>query len=309
MKKALLIGINYIGTDSMLRGCVNDCMRFKQFLINEQKFNEDDIEFMNEFTHDKSKIPTKQNIINEIRKLADYFQDMEVEEKRPKSKKQKKELMPMNVSSESSLTMSATLTSMTSTQYHSVYLQYSGHGGNQKDGNGDESDHKDETLVPLDYETSGMISDDEIRSLLIDRLPSNVKLFCIVDACHSGTILDLKYNCLTKITPDNASYNLTASVNYKPSNCSVICFSGCRDNQTSADTEEVNDETGKKEPAGALTWAFLKSYTILKEKEKKIVYKNIIKNIAILLKKNGYEQIPCLSSGKAINIYDTLFSI
>jgi len=299
MKKALLIGINYIGTDSMLRGCVNDCMRFKQFLINEQKFNEDDIEFMNEFTHDKSKIPTKQNIINEIKKLAEYFQD--VEEKRPKSKKQKKELMPMNVSSESSINNE-------SSQFHSVYFQYSGHGGNQKDTNGDESDRKDETLVPLDYETAGMISDDVIRSLLIDILPSNVKLFCIIDACHSGTILDLKYNCLTKITPDNASYNLTASSNYKPSNCSVICFSGCRDNQTSADTEEVNDETGNKEPAGALTWAFLKSYAILKEKEKKIVYKNIIKNIAILLKKNGYDQIPCLSSGKAINIYDVLFS-
>ena len=72
-----------------------------------------------------------------------------------------------------------------------VFFYFSGHGFQQPDTNGDESDRLDETLVPVDVvvrngETVvGMIADDEIAALL-DRL-SGRRVTVVVDACHSGT--------------------------------------------------------------------------------------------------------------------------
>lgn len=37
-----------------------------------------------------------------------------------------------------------------------------GHGGSVADKDGDEADNKDETMVPVDYKSSGQITDDEI---------------------------------------------------------------------------------------------------------------------------------------------------
>jgi hypothetical protein len=39
-KRALLIGINYTGTSSALRGCINDVKNLKQFLVSLYNFNE-----------------------------------------------------------------------------------------------------------------------------------------------------------------------------------------------------------------------------------------------------------------------------
>ena len=72
-----------------------------------------------------------------------------------------------------------------------VFFYFSGHGFQQPDTNGDESDRFDETLVPVDVAVRngetvvGMISDDEIAALL-NRL-SGRRVTVVVDACHSGT--------------------------------------------------------------------------------------------------------------------------
>jgi len=70
-------------------------------------------------------------------------------------------------------------------------LYFSGHGFQQPDTDGDESDSLDETLVPVDARVDagrvvrGMITDDEIAALL-DRLADR-RTYVVVDACHSGT--------------------------------------------------------------------------------------------------------------------------
>ena len=72
-----------------------------------------------------------------------------------------------------------------------VVLYFSGHGFQQPDLDGDETDGLDETLVPVDVRVDsgqvvrGMITDDEI-GLLLDRLADR-RLVVLVDACHSGT--------------------------------------------------------------------------------------------------------------------------
>ena len=40
---------------------------------------------------------------------------------------------------------------------------------------------------------AGMIIDDEINVLLVNPLPPNVRLHAVIDACHSGTAMDLEY--------------------------------------------------------------------------------------------------------------------
>jgi hypothetical protein len=67
-KKALLIGINYKGSKNELYGCINDIYNIKKFLIEEYNFNDNEIIMMNEDIKDK--IPTKQNIINNINELV-----------------------------------------------------------------------------------------------------------------------------------------------------------------------------------------------------------------------------------------------
>lgn len=73
------------------------------------------------------------------------------------------------------------------------FLHYSGHGGSKMDWSGDEKDRRDETLCPVDYKEAGQITDDTIFEELISKMPRGVSLSCVMDCCHSGTILDLPF--------------------------------------------------------------------------------------------------------------------
>mmetsp|Transcript_31115 Transcript_31115/g.87214 ORF Transcript_31115/g.87214 Transcript_31115/m.87214 type:complete len:386 (-) Transcript_31115:44-1201(-) len=75
----------------------------------------------------------------------------------------------------------------------SLFLHYSGHGGRMKDDDGDEKDGYDETLIPIDYRESGQIRDDDVFKTLVAPLPKGCHLTCLMDCCHSGTILDLPF--------------------------------------------------------------------------------------------------------------------
>lgn len=77
----------------------------------------------------------------------------------------------------------------------SLVFHYSGHGSQQRDYRGEEADGYDETLCPLDFQKNGMIVDNDINEALVRPLPSGVRLHAIIDACHSGTMLDLPYLC------------------------------------------------------------------------------------------------------------------
>lgn len=77
----------------------------------------------------------------------------------------------------------------------SLVFHFSGHGSQQRNYSGDEVDGYDETLCPTDFETHGMILDDEINATIVRPLPRGAKLHAIIDACHSGTVLDLPFLC------------------------------------------------------------------------------------------------------------------
>ena len=68
-----------------------------------------------------------------------------------------------------------------------------GHGGRITDQDGDEDDGYDETLIPVDFQRVGQIRDDDILKNLVRPLAAGVTMTCLMDCCHSGTVLDLPY--------------------------------------------------------------------------------------------------------------------
>src|SRR5690242_21308200 len=49
-----------------------------------------------------------------------------------------------------------------------LFFHYSGHGTQTYDYSGDEEDLKDEAMCPVDCQTAGFITDDELRAQLVD---------------------------------------------------------------------------------------------------------------------------------------------
>lgn len=77
----------------------------------------------------------------------------------------------------------------------SLVFHFSGHGTQEISMDGNEIDGLDEAICPVDYEEQGKILDDEINTAIVRPLPRGAKLHAIVDACHSGTVLDLSFVC------------------------------------------------------------------------------------------------------------------
>jgi hypothetical protein len=68
-----------------------------------------------------------------------------------------------------------------------LVLQYSGHGTQVPDVDGDEDDGDDEALVPYDFPGGAFLIDDDLRRIFT-QLPAGVNLTCFIDCCHSGSI-------------------------------------------------------------------------------------------------------------------------
>ena len=170
-----------------------------------------------------------------------------------------------------------------------LFFSFSGHGTNTIDTSGDEKDGRDEMLVPLDMDC---ISDDEIKSIIQTHLNKDVTLFALIDCCHSGSILDLRYQYSNNDSDNTISNN---QGNYNTIG-NVIMVSGCMDKQTSADAYISSNFQG------AMTWSFLKT---IKENSS-ICWRDLIVNMRSLLKKSKYTQIPMLSSGNELDLNNKL---
>lgn len=68
-----------------------------------------------------------------------------------------------------------------------VVFQFSGHGTQLPDLDGDEDDDQDEAFLPYDYATGSFIIDDDLWDVF-RRIPADVNFTCFFDCCHSGTI-------------------------------------------------------------------------------------------------------------------------
>ena len=170
----------------------------------------------------------------------------------------------------------------------SLFFHYSGHGGRTRDVSGDEADGFDSTLLPMDWKRAGAIVDDEINSTLIRPLIPGVRLHAVVDACHSGTVMDLQYSFVSsnvngerrQLWVDNLK---NKRINKNTNGGTAICFSSSSDAQVSADTTMY---TGTNIATGACTYAFINAI----EKGKANSYGELLYNMQLAVHPRGREQ-------------------
>lgn len=175
----------------------------------------------------------------------------------------------------------------------SVLFHYSGHGGLTLDRSGDEKSGYDSCIYPIQNGKIECITDDELKECLVNKIPTNCKCFAILDCCHSGSALDLRY---VYNAPTYGKLEISQNDQYPKTNGSVIFLSGCKDTQTAADTVDK-----KNIPTGALTNALLEvwnKYGI------DIKFKYLLWDVRTVLKSGGYQQIPQLSCSNNINLSD-----
>ncbi|KAM7251870.1 hypothetical protein ACFE04_023753 [Oxalis oulophora] len=160
-KRALLCGVSYTKGER-LDGTLNDVILFKDLLITTFGFGDQNICVLTEEELDqpgkeveaKDRIPTRENIMNSLKWLVEDCKSGD-----------------------------------------SLVFYFAGHGRQVPDTDMDEKDGYDEAICPCDFEeegSGGYILDDEINSTIVAPLINGVTLHAIVDACHSGTILDLQ---------------------------------------------------------------------------------------------------------------------
>lgn len=182
---------------------------------------------------------------------------------------------------------------------HLVFL-FSGHGSQVPDTNGDEADRMDEVICPHDFSWSNYIKDDD-WSFLAD-LNSRATLDVLFDSCHSGTGLRAMGDSVAKFIPYpdsilplpslkiNRTFDLNKMLSSAQSITNVALFSGCRDNQTSADAC-INSMH-----QGAMTWSFIKS---LRE-DFLATRSELISSMQEKLTANQYDQVPQLECSEAM---------
>jgi hypothetical protein len=173
-------------------------------------------------------------------------------------------------------------------KFKKIIFHYSGHGGQVSDTSGDELDKLDETLVPVDYALAGMIPDDWLYDNVINKLPLGVQFLGLIDACHSGTAIDLRH-LVTGVDGDNLTYELAHE--NASGTADAMMISGCKDSELSADVWDA-----KYGPCGAMTSAFLDE--IGQERTTPVV--DIVDRMRVSLQAKGYPQTPQLSVSKQI---------
>ncbi|KAK0236026.1 metacaspase [Armillaria nabsnona] len=283
-KKALCIGINYIGQNGELRGCINDAQNIQRFLIRSFGYKEGDIVMLTDDSRNPRQIPTRDNILHAMQWLVAGAQPND-----------------------------------------SLFFHYSGHGGQTKDLDGDEADGYDEVIYPVDHQRNGHIVDDLMHQIMVKPLPAGCRLTAIFDSCHSGSALDLPYIYSTegKVKEPNmaaeAGQGLMSAVGSyargdmggvfksamglvktatgsgqkaekyaratRTSPADVISWSGCKDSQTSADTQEAGNATG------AMSYAFMRTLSQNPQQS----YQQLLNNLRDILRRK-YSQKPQLSS-------------
>lgn len=154
-KKSLLIGINYVGSSHQLRGCHSDVDNMAEFLSYRGYSN----------THRDRVILTDRP---EVQYNSPYYP--------------------------TGHNILAAMDWLVSEPGCTLFLHYSGHGGQIKDVDRNRSSTGlDDSIVPVDFESRGQISSTLLHEHLVTYMAPNCTLFIIMDCCHSGSAVELPF--------------------------------------------------------------------------------------------------------------------
>jgi hypothetical protein len=159
MKRALLIGINYVGSSCELNGCVNDAINVRNALVDSFHYDFNNIVLLTDNGTTVEK-PTKESILRHLEQVI-------------------------------AATKPGDTLFIHYSGHGSQVVDINGDEKNNKEAKG-----MDSVLCPCDYEAyegeDGFILDDKLKSM-INKLPKGSKLRAFFDCCHGGTMLDLPY--------------------------------------------------------------------------------------------------------------------
>jgi len=285
-RTALLVGINYNNNpDATLNGCYNDVVNVSQYLRSVLAYPASAVNVLTDGNRGAAGAgtasavpPTRQNII---------------------------------------AGMTALVSGMVAGD--EAVFHFSGHGSLVRDTNGDEATGLDSCLCPLDYNApasagGGIITDDEIRELLVNKVPRGARLYVILDCCHNGTGCDVRYKyedfsiLLRPPSGRNPAVWRTqqkafVQAKYTDTVGEVFMISGSRDEQTSADAY-INNAF-----AGALTYAV---FSILRANQATIrtySWSALLRDVRHFMRVNRYSQIPQVMTGQLISPARPVFAI
>ncbi|KAG8922038.1 Ca(2+)-dependent cysteine protease [Tulasnella sp. 418] len=206
-KKALCIGINYIGSDGPLKGCSKDALRMKEFIIEKYQYTDANVILLTDDpVVNNHGLPTKDNIIQAMNWLVEG-----------------------------------------ATADDSLFFHFSGHGDRKEDENGDEGDGWDEAIVCADkqlivddYTTGGTVKDPSVIAA------SGASLLSAAKASTKGDIKGFVKNVNRMIkNARGAKKNADRFARKTKSHpADVISWAGCKDSQMSADTQIGGQATG-----------------------------------------------------------------
>ncbi|KAK8861765.1 metacaspase-1 [Kwoniella newhampshirensis] len=289
-RKALCIGINYIGSSNALAGCINDAHNVQKFLIERYNYRAEDIVMLTDDARNPRQIPTRANMISAMNWLVQGAQPNDA------------------------------------LFFH--YSGHGGQT-EDLDGDEDDG-YDEVIYPLDFKQAGHIVDDERNHNIMVRPLPAGCRLTAIFDSCHSGSCLDLPYIYSTEGTikepnllAEAGQGLLGAGMSYlrgdtggmlkgimgigknimnqnsgarektqqtKTSPADVIMWSGCKDSQTSADTQEAGRATG------AMSYAFIAALTKYPQQS----FVQLLNTIRDELK-GKYDQKPQLSASHPID--------
>jgi hypothetical protein len=158
-----------------------------------------------------------------------------------------------------------------------LFFHFSGHGSFEQG-----AYEQDDLLIGCDLVS---VKDDVLKHTLRAYLKPKTRLIAVFDNCFSGTQLDLRYNYLSSDQPN-------VDTTKDETKAHVYMFSGCSDQQTSADAF-IN---GKY--CGAMSFVFQQVFS----NKKPVTFRNCLLQMRKSLAARGFDQIPQLQSGLPLNL-------
>ncbi len=250
---ALVIGINYTNgpTASRLNGCINDATNIQQYLINGVGFLSQNVVVCTDEIGSNTANTTREGILARLNDLSQR--------------------------------------SWRDGGLRTAWISYSGHGSWVFDDARDERDGRDECLIPSNYDTAGIITDDEFRSILRTFNP-HTWVVCVIDACHSATMGDLRFLWHNFTRNYTGRKRPTFTVEGHPSPARIVMISGCRDDSVSADAWFPD----RRRFEGALTNALIT--TLQKSPKLASNVFALLNDVQFLIDARGFGQVTQLSS-------------
>ncbi|EPY51165.1 metacaspase Pca1 [Schizosaccharomyces cryophilus OY26] len=290
-RKALLIGINYVHTPNELQGCINDVLSTGELLKERYGYKPEDMVIMTDTAQHPRAIPTRQNMIDAMRWLVSGAQpndslffhysghggqakDLDGDE----ADGYDETIYPLDHEVSGQIIddeMHEVMVRPLPAGCRLTAIFDSCHSGGALD-------------LPFTYSTKGVLKEPNMLK------ESGMNVLNAGMSYMSGDIGGIFNNVKSVFQKASGGFNNSAvqySRQYKFSPADVISISGCKDSQTSADTNVNGFSTG------ALSYAFREVIT----QNPQISYLDMLRGVRHILQ-SKYSQLPQLSCSHPLDM-------